>query len=157
MSINGGQPSRWMATASVLVVVSAALFGLAQGPARPGGGAVSTQSIPIHGEEFVGPFSSWTNVKTAYGAAANGMTDDTPAIQRGLDELGKPGHSPVLLLPSGAYRITKTLVLASNINVSIAGEDPATTTIVWDGEASGTMMWLKGFDYFRLVMLSYAR
>ena len=155
MSINGGQPSRWMATASVLVVVSVALFGLAQGPGRPGGGAVSTQSIPIHGEEFVGPFSSWTNVKTAYGAAANGMTDDTLAIQRGLDELGKPDHSPVLFLPSGIYRITKTLVLASNINVSIVGEDPAGTTIVWDGEASGTMMWLNGIAYSRFVRLTF--
>ena len=155
MSINGGQPSRWMATASVLVVVSAALFGLAQGPARPGGGAVSTQSIPIQGDEFVGPFSSWTNVKTAYGAAANGMADDTLAIQRGLDELGKPDHSPVLFLPSGIYRITKTLVLASNINVSIVGEDPATTTIVWDGEASGTMMWLNGIAYSRFVRLTF--
>src|SRR5436309_1786060 len=155
MSINGGQPSRWMATASVLVVVSAALFGLAQGPARPGGSAVSTQSIPIQGDEFVGPFSSWTNVKTAYGAAANGMADDTLAIQRGLDELGKPDHSPVLFLPSGIYRITKTLVLASNINVSIVGEDPATTTIVWDGEASGTMMWLNGIAYSRFVRLTF--
>src|SRR6059036_3606406 len=134
MSINGGQPSRWMATASVLVVVSVALFGLAQGPGRRGGGGVSTQSIPVHGEEFVGPFSSWTNVKTAYGAAANSMADDTLAIQRGLDELAKPGRGPVLFLPRGTYRITKTLVLASNINVSVVGEDPATTTVVWEGQ-----------------------
>src|SRR5438552_1046491 len=39
------------------------------------------------------------------------VRDDTVAIQRGLDELGKPGHSPVLFLPSGTYRITKTVVL----------------------------------------------
>jgi hypothetical protein len=33
-------------------------------------------------EEFVGPFASWANVKTTYGAAGNGATDDTAAIQK---------------------------------------------------------------------------
>src|SRR3989454_3386504 len=154
-SIDGGHPSRWIATASVIVAVSVALFGLAQGSGRLGGGAVSTQSIPVHGEEFVGPFSSWTNVKTAYGAAGNGMADDTLAIQRGLNELGKPDHSPVLFLPTGTYRITKTLVLASRINVSIVGEDPATTTIIGDGEPGGTMVWLNGIAYSRFVRLTF--
>ena len=34
------------------------------------------------GEEFAGPFPSWKNVKTDYGAKADGVTDDAPAIQR---------------------------------------------------------------------------
>src|SRR5207249_6418078 len=76
-------------------------------------------------------------------------------IQRGLDELGKSDYSPVLFLPSGIYRITKTLVLTSNINVSIAGEDPAGTTIVWDGGAGGTMVWLNGIAYSRFVRLTF--
>src|SRR5438034_9004527 len=83
------------------------------------------------------------------------MADDTVAIEHGLDELGKPGHSPVLFLPHGAYRITNTLVLASSINVSIVGEDPATTTIIWDGEAGGTMIWLNGIAYSRFVRLTF--
>ena len=32
------------------------------------------------GDEFVGPFSNWTNVKTVYGAAGDGVTDDTAAL-----------------------------------------------------------------------------
>src|SRR3989442_8971632 len=79
-------------------------------------------SIPAKGDEFVGPFPSWTNVKTVYGAVADGTADDTAAIQQGLDELGKPGHSPVLFFPNGTYRITKTLVLASSISVSRSEE-----------------------------------
>src|SRR5436190_16734220 len=98
----------------------------AQTPRKP-------TSIPSSSDEFVGPFPSWTNVKTAYGAVADGIADDTPAIQRGLDELGKPGHSPVLFFPRGMYRITKTLTLGESINISIVGEDPATTSLVWDG------------------------
>ncbi len=61
--------------------------------------ASPTSSIPAQADEFVGPFPSWTNVKTVYGAVADGTADDTAAIQQGLDELGKPGHSPVLFFP----------------------------------------------------------
>ena len=82
----------------------------AQTPAGPRAQTNSSISIPAQGDEFVGPFPSWTNVKTAYGVAGDRVRDDTVAIQRGLDELGKPGHSPVLFLPSGTYRITKTVV-----------------------------------------------
>ena len=111
-------------------------------------------SIPALGDEFVGPFSSWINVKTAYGAIGNGVADDTASIQHGLDELGKPGLSPVLFLPSGTYRITASLLLATKINVSIVGEDPATTTIIWDGDPGGTMVWLNGVAYSRFVRLT---
>jgi len=132
-------------------MMSVYFFGLAQD--RPH--AQATASIPAEGDEFVGPFSSWTNLKTAYGAIGDGMADDTLSIQRGLDDLGKPAHSPVLFLPTGTYRITKTLVLASRINVSIVGEDPATTTIIWDGEPGGTMVWLNGIAYSRFVRLTF--
>src|SRR5262245_13825024 len=66
------------------------------------------QSIPATSDEFVGPFSSWASVKGS-GAAGNGVADDTAAIQRGLDALGTTGQSPVLFLPNGIYRITRTL------------------------------------------------
>ena len=35
------------------------------------------------------------------------------------------------------------------MNISIVGEDPATTVIVWDGEAGGTLLWLNGIAYSR--------
>ena len=105
-------------------------------------------------EEFVGPFPSWANVKARYGAVGDGRADDTLAIQHGLDDLGQAGRSPVLFLPAGTYRITKTLVLTSRINVSIVGEDPATTLLIWDGEPGGTMMWLNGIAYSRFARLT---
>jgi hypothetical protein len=116
--------------------------------------APASGSIPAAGDEFVGPFPSWTNVRTAYGAVGNGSIDDTDALQRALNDLGKPGRSPVLFLPSGTYRITKTLVLAFNINLSVVGEDPATTIILWDGDRGGTMLAINGVAYSRFTRLT---
>ncbi len=112
-------------------------------------------SIPAESDEFVGPFQSWSNLKKLYGAVGDGTADDTEAIQRALNELGKPGHSPVLWIPSGTYRITNTLMLISNINISIVGEDPATTTIVWDGHDDDRMFWVNGVAYSRFTRVTF--
>jgi hypothetical protein len=82
----------------------------------------------IGDEEFVGPFASWANVKTSYGAAGDGVTDDTTALQNALNALGPT--NPTLYLPAGTYRITETLTLAGQQNVNVIGQDPATTTIL---------------------------
>ena len=139
---------------SLVVVTFISFLGRAQDPARPTTQAIAGVSIPAEGDEFVGPFSSWADVRAAYGAVGDGMADDTLSIQRGLEDLGAPGRSPVLFFPRGTYRITKTLVLTSRINVSIVGEDPAGTSIIWGGEAGGTMVWLNGIAYFRFVRLT---
>ena len=127
----------------VLFVLSVAFFRASESPQ------------PTPGEEFAGPFPSWANVKAEYGAVADGRADDTSAIQRALDELGKPGRSPVLFLPAGTYRIAKMLVLTSRVSISIVGEDPATTVLVWNGEPGGTMLWLNGIAYSRFARLSF--
>ena len=99
-------------------------------------------------DEFVGPFASWGDVKRDFGAVGDGKADDTAALQRALDELRKPDRKfHVLYLPAGTYRITHTLRLMreqpdESQNVSILGEDPATTVVRWDGPAGGVM-----FDY----------
>lgn len=111
--------------------------------------------FPARGDEFLGPFPSWTNVKTRYRAAGDGVADDTDAIQRGLDDLGTQGNPPVLFLPAGRYRVTRPLALAFRIHVSIVGEDPATTVLVWDGPAGGTMLLVNGVAYSRFVRLTF--
>lgn len=113
-------------------------------------------SMPADGDEFVGPFTSWLNVKTTYGAIGDGVADDTQAIQRALDELGATGErSPVLYFPSGTYRITSTLTLSFRIYVSLVGEDPERTTIAWDGSAAGTMLLVNGVAYSRFTRFTF--
>lgn len=90
-----------------------------------------------------GPFASWTDLKTVYGAKGDGIADDTIAFQRALDGLGPRDASPVLWLPAGTYRITKPLSWERKIGegwFSILGEHPQTTRIVWDG-AQGEIMF----------------
>ena len=105
-------------------------------------------------EEFVGPFPSWTNVKTTYGAVGNGVADDTTALQNALNAVGTGGVN-VLYLPAGTYKITATLTLTSKIYVSLIGENPATTSIKWAGAASGTMLSLNGIAYSRFNRITF--
>ncbi len=61
-----------------------------------------------------GPFPSWqsdgaANVKAApYNAAGDGVTDDTAALQRAIDE------NEIVFLPKGYYRVSDTLRLKAN-------------------------------------------
>ena len=104
-------------------------------------------------EEFVGPFASWANVKTTYGAAGDGATDDTAAIQKALNALGP--SNPTLYFPAGTYLITQTLNLAAQQYVNIIGQDPSNTTILWGGASGGTMLYLNGIAYSRLDRLTF--
>jgi len=95
-------------------------------------------------EEFVGPFPSWRDLKRDYGAKGDGAADDTAALQRGLDDLVKHTNSCVLFVPAGKYRLTQTVRTARKahtdcMGVAVVGEDPAKTTLAWDGAEGGTM------------------
>jgi Pectate lyase superfamily protein len=119
-------------------------------------GGMSAAATPITEEEFVGPFPSWANVKTTYGAIGNGMANDTNALQRALNEVGTSGHASVLYLPAGTYRITKTLTLSHRINVSLIGEDPTRTILKWDAITSnGVMLFINGVAYSRFNRLTW--
>jgi hypothetical protein len=104
-------------------------------------------------EEFAGPFPSWANVKTNYGAVGDGVTDDTAAIQKALNALGST--NPTLYFPAGTYKITATLTLAGQQYVNIIGQDPANTTIIWAGSSGGTMLYLNGNMYSRFDRLTF--
>src|SRR5262249_54814936 len=117
--------SQWLMAAALLLpfgVASAATSNSVNVPVT-----ITATSGPGN-EEFVGPFASWANVKTNYGAAGDGVTDDTAAIQAALNALG-PNH-PTLYFPTGTYRITQTLTLAGQTSVSVIGQDPSSTTVV---------------------------
>src|ERR1700722_6775878 len=79
--------------------------------------------------------SDWVNVKTDVtpSAVGNGTADDTAALQAALDHV-KAGS--VVYLPSGTYRITRTLDFNQPrpTGVLIIGHG-STTIIQWDGPA----------------------
>lgn len=106
-------------------------------------------------DEFVGPFSSWTNVKTAYGARGDGSSDDTNALQIGLEALSSGGDVKTLFIPSGIYRITRTLRVHNAIYINIIGEDPDNTIIRWDGPNGGVMLTIDGVAYSRYNRLTW--
>jgi hypothetical protein len=120
-------------TACLLTV--AVCFGAAVHPARGQAGS----------EEFHGPFPSWRDLRRDYGAAGDGKTDDTAALQRALDDLVKHEKACVLYVPAGKYRVTRTVKTVRKAHtdcqgVAVLGEDPATTALVWDGPKGGTLL-----------------
>ncbi len=77
------------------------------------------------------------NLYIATGIPSDGKTDATAALQAAMEESGKSGG--VLLLPSGEYRITDTLVLKKGRRVFGIGKTRpvivlAENTPGWDGE-----------------------
>jgi hypothetical protein len=112
------------------------------------------------GEEFNGPFASWKNLMTDFGAVGDGVADDTAALKAGLASLaeygnGKPGDAYVLYLPAGTYRITESLVWENRLGVALLGEDPATTTIRYDGPGGQAIMTCHGVSYSRFGRITW--
>jgi len=99
-------------------------------------------------DEFIGPFSSWLNVKTKFGAVGDGVTDDTIAFQYALNALeSASSHASVLYIPAGTYKITSGLDYVSTncstycIGKSIIGESPTNTILKWQGDATESAMF----------------
>ncbi len=105
-------------------------------------GLASSAFAQATDEEFVGPFASWLDVKRDFGAIGDGKADDTPALQRALDDL-RIHKKAVLYLPAGTYRLTQSLKSArkgpQDNMVSMIGDDPAKVILQWDGPEGGTM------------------
>jgi hypothetical protein len=112
-----------------------ASFGLAFLPSTP---------LQAGEEEFAGPFPSWRDLRRDYGARGDGQTDDTPALQRALDDLTRHTNHSVLYLPAGSYRLTSTVKTVrkahtDGMGVSVIGESPETTVLRWGGTNGGQM------------------
>ena len=90
--------------------------------ARPGrcspqtsAGALATcQNAPV----------DWINVKTAYGAAGNGSTDDTTAIQNAINAGTAFAYGAVIYFPAGDYTVTSTLTCQTTVPVYFLGDHP---------------------------------
>lgn len=67
--------------------------------------------------------ASVLDARRELGAKGDGVTDDTDALQKGIDaSCGIGGATRVLYLPNGVYRVTRTLVVNSAIGPWIYGE-----------------------------------
>jgi hypothetical protein len=153
-----GSRSARLLPALLAVMVAGASWGCFPKTARAHDARQTTATptgIPATSDEFVGPFSSWTNVQSVYGATGDGVTDDTAAIQKALNDLSASAHSSVLYFPAGTYQITATLSLAHAIDISLIGADPAVTKIVWAGPANGVMLYLNGVAYSKFSRLTF--
>ncbi len=101
---------------------------------------------PSDDDEFIGPFPSWLNVKTNFGAVGDGVADDTMAFQYAFSALESTSrHASVLYIPAGTYNISSSLKYistncASCSGKSIIGESPANTILKWRGGATGSAM-----------------
>ena len=100
------------------------------------------------------------DLRTA-GAAGDGRTDDTNAIQAILDRevppyspsgvqnfYAKQTH-PILVIPPGRYRITRTLNLAFRNDLTIVCDGE----LVWDGPRDGTVIEAVGSSRLRVYGL----
>lgn len=74
------------------------------------------------------------NVQVDYGAAGDGVTDDTAAIQTALDDCSTGGTYPgeQLLFPAGTYRVTASLDIDTAGNYNLLGEGPHISVISAD-------------------------
>lgn len=124
---------------------------------------ISDRNALAQNEEFVGPFDSWANVKTRFGAKGDGKTDDTKKIQQAINQLAnfqmnlntEKNPFTVIYFPAGTYIISETLLLEGKIGVSIIGEDPATTIIKWVGKNKDTMLLANGSAYFKISRFTW--
>src|SRR5262249_47477346 len=104
--------------------------------------AAPPQGRANESEEFTGPFPSWRDLRRDYKAVGDGKVDDTAALQKALDDLIKHQKACVLYIPSGTYRLTDTVKTVRKAHtdcqgIAVIGEDPATTTLIWDGAKGG--------------------
>jgi len=123
--------------------------------------------LPMNADEFVGPFTSWLDVRRDCGARGDGIADDTEALQKAFNLVRPPtAKVAVVYLPSGTYRLTKTLRLerqshGESMHLIVVGEHPETTVLRWDGEAGGVMIaadaWYSAFRRLTLDGAGKAR
>lgn len=120
-------------------------------------------TVAMEDLEVLGPFPSWANARTDYHATGDGVTDDAPAIQRALNDLGKAGKPSVLYLPAGTYRIGSTLKWTGSPatggfgwgGLGLIGDAPDNTRIVWAGPAGEPMLVQDGGAKYRYARITW--
>jgi hypothetical protein len=140
--------------AIVTAQLLAPIFGLT--PAFSGETETAKPQIPALNWE---QRSDWFNVKQ-HGAAGDGVSDDTEAVQKAFDMLTDSGdslkdaQSRVVYFPPGRYRITRTLAINHATGAYVVGHG-RDSVLCWDGEKDGTLYWSNGAQYTRYEGLTF--
>jgi hypothetical protein len=100
-----------------------------------------------------GPFNSWLNVQTKYGAVGDGVHDDTNNIQSALS--AAQNNAAVVYFPAGTYKITSTLAILNTTGVGMMGHSSADTTLKWAGASGGTMFDVSGWNEGAVERLTF--
>lgn len=180
-----GDPAGWLR----FTVLALALLGLGLGCSRqnevqhsakppaknnsPVGGSPGDQGKPAASRSsnlvFTGPFTSaaggaWLDVKADFGAAGDGVTDDTAAIRKAIAATGPLNpkeYRSVIYFPAGTYLITSTIEfppVADGLQYHdkmVIGEDPATTRFLWGGPAGEDMWRMVAVHSHRFARLTF--
>ena len=143
-------------------------------PRNPASDIQTGSHVEMDNVEVLSPFLSWANAKTIYRAQGDGKTNDSPALQAALDDLGRVGKEGVLYLPPGTYILKSTITYnavpqyivppvvpgmsqqpAGNFGVRIVGDSPSTTILKWEGPAGEPMIIQNGgygISYSRMTL-----
>jgi glucan 1,3-beta-glucosidase len=116
----GGAVQNWVSGQTYTGSVASRTIGMMAAPSKPKGllasnGYIFERSKPQY-EQY--PASSFVSVKSK-GAAGDGVTDDTKAIQAAIDSLQ---GDQVLYFDHGAYMVRSTINVPGNKNIKITGE-----------------------------------
>jgi hypothetical protein len=78
------------------------------------------------------------DVRRDFGAKGNGVSDDTPAIQKAIDAAAAASEDAIAYLPTGSYVITSTLRLGGSD--FFVGGTGWSTKLLWRGAEGGVMI-----------------
>ena len=78
------------------------------------------------------------DAKRDFGGAGDSRADDTAAVQKAIDAARKHGRGAIAYLPTGTYKITKTLRITGGYYY--VGGSGFMTRLLWRGDKGGTMI-----------------
>ena len=117
--------------------------------------AVLTLAAPVHAAAqgvSIFPTAPAEPKAVTVAAKGDGRTDDTDALQQALDQALDATHHGLVFLPSGTYRITRTLVVPTGVR--IYGVGPTRPVILLGADTPGfqqgvsTMIVFGGGDQY---------
>ena len=109
-------------------------------PAGKFGGAVKSADQHFLKSTWPSDGTAILDAKNQYGAVGDGIADDSNAIQKAINDARTRNNGSLVYLPSGTYKITKTLNLTGG-NYTVQSGGYGVSEIIWSGpEDKGTML-----------------